>query len=97
MAFVLLQHLDPKHPSVLPELLAAKTAMAVAEAAEGVEVTADHVYVAPAAADLLIEGPPEAHGARAGRPAPSADRPLLSIAGRRCGERAIGVVLSGAA
>ena len=47
MAFVLLQHLDPSHPSILTELLAAKTAMPVAAAAEGIPVEADHVYVAP--------------------------------------------------
>ena len=98
MAFVLLQHLDPTHPSMLTQLLSAKTTMAVAEAAEGVLVAADHVYVVPAAADLLIEG---GHLRLTGREQDGQlhlpiDRFLRSLAADK-GERAIGVVLSGAA
>ena len=36
MAFVLVQHLDPQHPSLLSHLLAGKTAMPVSEATDGV-------------------------------------------------------------
>ncbi len=35
MAFVLVQHLDPTHESMLPELLSSKTAMTVIEATDG--------------------------------------------------------------
>jgi two-component system CheB/CheR fusion protein len=38
MAFVLVQHLDPKHHSILIELLARKTAMTVTEVSEGLPV-----------------------------------------------------------
>ena len=55
MAFVLPQHLDLKHPSLLTQLLSTKTTMPVTEATDGVPVAADHVYVVPPAADLLIE------------------------------------------
>src|SRR5580658_1344078 len=47
MAFVLVQHLDPKHHSILTELLARQTAMPVTEVSEGLAVKADHVYVIP--------------------------------------------------
>src|SRR5579863_4930847 len=43
MAFVLVQHLDPTHHSILTELLARKTAMPVAEVSDGVTVQPNHV------------------------------------------------------
>lgn len=54
MAFVLIQHLDPKHHSMLAELLARKTKMPVAEVKDGMNVEADHVYVIPPDAALSI-------------------------------------------
>ncbi|HZR41509.1 MAG TPA: chemotaxis protein CheB [Ktedonobacteraceae bacterium] len=45
MAYVVVQHLAPKHESVLPDLLARATRMQVHEAREDMEVSADHVYV----------------------------------------------------
>src|SRR5580704_6802898 len=47
MAFVLVQHLDPKHHSLLTELLARKTAMPVTEVSEGLVVQPNRVYVIP--------------------------------------------------
>ena len=98
MAFVLLQHLDPKHPSMLTQLLAAKTAMPVVEAAEGVRVAADHIYVAPAATDLMIEAAQLRLRARDddGHLHLPIDRFFRSLAAD-AGERCIGVILSGAA
>jgi two-component system CheB/CheR fusion protein len=55
MAFVLVQHLDPTHGSMLPELLSAKTAMPVIEATDGLPVSPNTVYVIPAAKDMTIE------------------------------------------
>jgi len=96
MAFVLLQHLDPKHPSMLTQLLSTKTTMPVAEAAEGVRVAADHVYVAPAASDLMIEAAqlrlrPRDEDGHLHLPIDRFFRSLAADAGPRC----IGVVLSG--
>src|SRR5271167_3374624 len=56
MAFVLVQHLDPKHHSILTELLARKTAMPVTEVSEGLAVEPDHVYVIPPNAMMSISG-----------------------------------------
>jgi len=54
LVFVLVQHLDPKHHSILTELLARKTAMTVAEVSEGLPVKPHHVYVIPRNATMSI-------------------------------------------
>ena len=54
LAFVLVQHLDPQHRSMLVELLSGATAMPVIEAADRMTVAADHVYVIPPNATLRI-------------------------------------------
>src|SRR5580693_9499670 len=45
MAFVFIQHLDPKHVSLLTELLQRQTSMGVQEATNGLKVEPDHLYV----------------------------------------------------
>lgn len=55
MAFVLVQHLAPDHKSMLADLLGQTTAMPVIEAADGVEVAADTVYVIPPDATLTLK------------------------------------------
>ena len=47
MAFVLIQHLDPKHSSELREILARTTKIPVAEVTDGTVVRPDHIYVIP--------------------------------------------------
>jgi two-component system CheB/CheR fusion protein len=47
MAFVLVQHLDPKHESRLADLLAKTTRMPVREVADRTRVQPNHVYVIP--------------------------------------------------
>src|SRR5215831_12248862 len=42
MAFVLVQHLDPEHHSMLTELLSKKTAMRVKEVTNGMTVEPNH-------------------------------------------------------
>ncbi|KAB2970425.1 chemotaxis protein CheB [Zoogloea sp.] len=57
MAFVIVQHLAPDHPSTLPEILQRSTALPVLEATEGLAVRPDHVYVIPPNTDLsLLQG-----------------------------------------
>src|SRR5664280_2119021 len=98
MAFVFVQHLDPKHPSLLTHLLSAKTAMSVTEVTDGVRVAPDHVYVVPPGADMTLEGgqlklTPRAEKAAHHLPI---DAFLRSLAAD-LGEVACGVILSGAA
>jgi two-component system, chemotaxis family, CheB/CheR fusion protein len=54
MAFVAVTHQHPGHTSLLPELLARDTEMPVIEAADGVKIKPNHVYVSPPGGDLAI-------------------------------------------
>ncbi len=95
MAFVLVQHLDPRHESRLPDVLSKTTTMPVITVTDRLRVKPDHVYVIPSNADMTIGG-----GVFALTPRAAADRhtPIdrffRSLAREQQG-RAIGVVLSG--
>ncbi|MCI0656185.1 MAG: ATPase, partial [Acidobacteria bacterium] len=54
VAFVFVQHLDPTHQSLLPEILSRPTRMPVMEAREGMRVLPDHVYIIPPNTSLAI-------------------------------------------
>ncbi len=54
MAFVLVQHLDPKRESMLAEILSRATTMPVIEVHHATPVEPNHVYVAPRATDIRI-------------------------------------------
>ncbi|MBK5264230.1 MAG: PAS domain-containing protein, partial [Alphaproteobacteria bacterium] len=71
MAFILVQHLDPTHESMLVELLAEHSAMKVVQATSGAPIEPDHLYVIPPGrylsvrSDALHLSPPQAlHGVR---------------------------------
>jgi two-component system CheB/CheR fusion protein len=98
MAFVLVQHLDPKHESALPEILGRTTKLPVKEVTDGTVVEADHVYVIPANAGMAyLEGELrlKARVVTRGQHMPI-DSFFRSLA-EKAGQRAIGVVLSGTA
>jgi two-component system, chemotaxis family, CheB/CheR fusion protein len=98
MAFVFVQHLEPKHASVLTKLLARATEMPVQEAREGMHVKPNHVYVVPPNSDMsLSDGLLHVRGRKgtAGVHLPI-DYFFTSLAEAR-GPRAIGVILSGTA
>lgn len=99
MAFVLIQHLDPTHPSRLVEALARKTEMPVHEIQDGMMVEAGNAYVIPPNAEVsLLRGTfavlPREH--RPGKPALPIDVFFRALAADRRAQ-AIGVVLSGTA
>jgi two-component system, chemotaxis family, CheB/CheR fusion protein len=54
MAFVLVQHLDPLHPSILPELLSSRTRIPVVHVKEGTAVRRNYVYVIPPNTTMVI-------------------------------------------
>ncbi len=56
MAFVLIQHLDPKHESMLTQILSQRTKMPVNEANDGLAVEPDHVYILPPNKNMTISG-----------------------------------------
>lgn len=95
MAFVLIQHLDPKHHSLLAELLSKKTRMTVQEVSDGMAVEPDHVYVIPPNATMSIADHTLQLGPRDAREVHmSIDHFMRSLAAEQ-GNRAIGVILSG--
>src|SRR5262249_13351827 len=55
-AFVFIQHLDPKHISILGELLSKQTAMPVVQVNDQMEVAPNHVYVIPPNSSMRIAG-----------------------------------------
>ena len=96
MAFILVQHLDPTHESLMVELLASHTRLHVRLAGEGMKVEAGFVYVIPPGKYLSVAGsvlhlsqPLAAHGSRL-----PFDFLLQSLA-QDFGARAICIVLSG--
>ena len=96
MAFVLIQHLDPKHESVLTDLLARQTPMPVKEVTDGTRVEANHVYVIPPNAmmsisDHTLKLSPREQSTAAHM---TIDHFMRALAEAQ-GNRAIGVVLSG--
>src|ERR1700746_1081003 len=54
MAFILIQHLDPTHASMMVDLLAGHTPMKVQQAADGMPLEPEHVYLIPPGAYLSI-------------------------------------------
>ncbi|MDQ2878988.1 MAG: histidine kinase, partial [Pseudomonadota bacterium] len=56
MAFILIQHLDPTHKSLMAELLSKHTPMPVIEATDGAAIEVDHVYTIPSGTFLSVSG-----------------------------------------
>jgi two-component system CheB/CheR fusion protein len=54
MAFIFVQHLDPHHLSLAPEILSRTTKMVLKEATDGVQVEQNHIYLTPPANNLAI-------------------------------------------
>src|SRR5438132_11866495 len=96
MAYVVVQHLSPDHPSFLAQTLARFTSMPVLEIQDGTRLVTDHVYVMPSNAEVLLSRATLRLVPRP--PSPGGRLPIdalfLSLAGE-LRSRAIGVVLSG--
>lgn len=96
MAFVVIQHLDPKYKGILPELIQRSTSMKVIQATNHLMVECNHVYVIPpnkcmtiANGYLFLFEPVESHGLRL-----PIDYFFRSLAEDQQ-ERSVGVILSG--
>jgi two-component system CheB/CheR fusion protein len=96
MAFVLVQHLDPDHKSMLVELLRPHTAMDVVDAEDQAPLVANQIHVIPPNATLTLEG----DILRVAVPAPAREhrRPIdtffASLAENQ-EDCAVGIILSG--
>ena len=96
MAFIVVQHLDPTHKSMMVDLLKSLTAMTVVKAGDGLTVEPDHVYLIPPGTYLAVtqgmiklSAPAARHGAR---------MPfdfLLNALAAEAGGRVAAIVLSG--
>ncbi|MBC7868183.1 MAG: histidine kinase, partial [Gloeobacteraceae cyanobacterium ES-bin-316] len=100
MAYVLVQHLDPNHESLLPEILQKVTNIPVLEIADDIKVLPDHIYVIPSnkmmvATDGVLLLAPRPAKSKTERNLPI-DLFFTSLAEVHQ-EHAIGVVLSGTA
>ena len=94
MAFVIVSHILPTAISQLAEILSRHTKMPVMVASTAMPIRANHVYVCPPNADLLIEsGTFKVVSPRSGRNK-QIDLFLTSLA-EAMGARAIGIILSG--
>jgi two-component system, chemotaxis family, CheB/CheR fusion protein len=96
MAFVLVQHLDPHHKSLLVELLGTHSPIPVVAAKDGLAVKQNCVFVIPPDATLTIKD----GVLRLTTPAPAREyrRPIdtfFKSLAEDCGERAVGIVLAG--
>ena len=96
-AVVVVLHLAPGGPSVLPQILARASSLPVVAATDGVRTSPGTVYVGPPSHHLVVagvtlhltDGPPKDHHR------PSIDL-MFSSAAATLGPAVIGVVLSGA-
>jgi len=96
LALVLVQHLDPDHESLLPELLSKRTHTPVQSVTDGMEVRPGNIYLIPPGYSLTLEGDRlrlEAFDSPRGLRRPI-DRFLVSLA-RSAGPGATGIILSG--
>lgn len=95
--YVVAQHMSPTHNSILSTLIARETKLKVRELEAETEPEIDTIYVTPPNTDVTLENgmlrlrKPSGHAAS---PKPSADRLFKSIAAE-CGDRGLGIVLSG--
>lgn len=95
MAFVVITHTSPDHTSLLPEIIARKTGMAVKEAEEGMPLSPDTVYLPPTGHDLILQSV-----LRLKKRLPEDDLHMpvdlfLRHLAEACGTHSCGVILSG--
>ena len=96
LAYLVVQHMDPTHKTLLAELLQRTTWMPVREATDAQRIHPNAVYVIPPGAELTVV----AGALRLAKPAePRGQRlpidVLFGSLARELGDQAIGVVLSG--
>jgi two-component system, chemotaxis family, protein-glutamate methylesterase/glutaminase len=96
-AIVIVQHLDPRHPSLMAEILSRRTPLKVIQAKAGDQLTPGTVYIAPPNNHLLVNSDGTTSLSKSEMVhflRPSADLLFESVAASYQ-ERAIAVVLTG--
>ncbi len=96
VAVVVVTHQAPNRESLLPLLLSKHSGYTVVEAAEGMRVAADHIYVAPPSGNLrLLNGRLHIFPVGDGAPRHLPINHFFRALAKDQRERAVGVVLSG--
>lgn len=95
MSYIIAQHMDPKHPSLLRELIARSTSLTVADVTNGLIPQVNTIYITPPGHNVVMRNKtlylePVSHIG----PKPSVDLFFTSMA-ESVGEEAIGIILSG--
>jgi two-component system chemotaxis response regulator CheB len=96
-AVAVVQHLDPRHRSLMPQIIARRATLPVDEARDGMDVEPGHIYLAPPDRHLLINRDRTISLTQTelvNFVRPSGDLLFESVAAAY-GERAIAVVLTG--
>jgi two-component system CheB/CheR fusion protein len=97
MAFVLVQHLEPKHKSMLADILSRQTSLSIVEATNDIAIEKNHIYVIPPNANISISKN-KLRITKRGRRFSEKHLPinsfLISLANEKK-EKAISVILSG--
>jgi two-component system, chemotaxis family, protein-glutamate methylesterase/glutaminase len=95
-AIMIVQHLHPRTPSVLDQIIQRATTLSVRFATDGEPVTRGHIRIAPPNCHLLVEKGylRVLRGPRENRHRPAVD-PLFRSAAWSYGPRVVGVILSG--
>ena len=94
MAFVIVSHITPTANSQLAQILSRHTKMTVGVARAAMPIEANHVYVIPPNADLLIKSDTFKVVSPRTRRNNQIDLLLMSLAESK-GKHAIGIILSG--
>lgn len=96
MAFVLVQHLDPTHPSMSVDIISRSTQLKVEEVKDGIRVKPNHIYIIPPNYNMGIQKGVLNLSARDAIPGQNMtiDFFFQSLARSEKG-RAIGIILSG--
>jgi PAS domain-containing protein len=96
LIFVVVQHLEPHHPSLLAGLLTRRTALPVTEATDGLRPEPNHVYVIVPGTLLTLENGVFRVVAGQGPTARTPVDTFFRSLAQDQGEHAVGIVLSGA-
>jgi len=96
LSFVLVQHLDPHHHSMLTDLLSKQTSMGVSEVRNGLAVERNRVYVIPPNTSMsMVDGTLRLRPREESRGVPMPIDHFMRSVAEEHRERSIGVVLSG--
>ncbi|HJW94574.1 MAG TPA: chemotaxis protein CheB [Thermoanaerobaculia bacterium] len=94
---VIVLHIPPDHPSLLPRILSRRSSLPVVTAEEGMELEPGKIYVAPPDRHVLVDHEQKLEtprGPRENNHRPAID-PLLRSAALAYGQKAVGVILTG--